>query len=144
MSEQGRRTNMASEFFTLSALYRLGVEPLLTLGNKKGVDIYIPQAGSEMISVEVKAVAKRMDWMFGDAPFASSPRKWVVLLCYNAAFDDLAQAPDSWVIPSAVVAKMLRVAGNGKTRYLSAKDVRESLTAHHADAGWARLRAASV
>lgn len=144
MSEQGRRTNMASEFFTLSALYRLGLEPLLTLGNKKGVDIYLPQDGAEMISVEVKAVAKRMDWMFGDTPFAPSPRKWVVLLCYNAAFDELAKTPDSWVVPSALVAKMLRVAGNKTTRYLSAKEVRESLDDHRGDAGWAKLRAIAV
>ena len=143
MSEQSRKTNMASEFFALAQLYRMGLEPLLTLGNKKGVDIYIPQHGREMIAVEVKAVAKKMDWMFGDREFAHAPSKWVVLLCYNGAFESTESIPDAWIVPSADVAARLKVAGNGATRYLPRTVVRDSLGDFKDGAGWAKLRAAS-
>ena len=33
-------TNMASEFYVLSMLHRIGVDAALTLGNKKAVDIF--------------------------------------------------------------------------------------------------------
>ena len=134
---------MASEFYVLSTLYRMGLEPLLTLGNKKGVDIYLPQDGSEMLSIEVKAVAKRMDWMFGDREFISSARKWVVLLCYNGAFENLEQPPEAWVLPSSDIAHLIKVAGNEATRYLPAKLVRESCEAFKDAAGWSQLRANS-
>lgn len=143
MSEQSRKTNMASEFFTLAQLYRMGLEPLLTLGNKKGVDIYIPRVGREMLSVEVKAVAKRMDWIFGDREFVHAPSKWVVLLCYNGAFESTDSIPDAWIVPSTEVADRLKVAGNGATRYLPRTVVRDLLDEFKDGAGWAKLRAAS-
>jgi hypothetical protein len=135
---------MASEFYVLSALYRLGLEPMLTLGNKKGVDVYLPRESGGMLSVEVKAVAKKMDWMFGSSEFEHAPSKWVVLLCFNGAIGDLKAVPDAWVVPSAIVAGMIKTAGNDKTRYLPAKRVREELVSYLAEKGWKQLCAASV
>ena len=37
----GYETNLASEFYILSVLHRLGVDATLTLGNKKSVDILV-------------------------------------------------------------------------------------------------------
>lgn len=39
MSEVKQNTNLASEYFILSCLYRVGANSYLTLGNKKSVDI---------------------------------------------------------------------------------------------------------
>ncbi len=36
-------TNLASEFYVLSMLHRLGADASLTLGNKKAVDIIVVQ-----------------------------------------------------------------------------------------------------
>jgi hypothetical protein len=41
MSNKTCNTNLASEFFVLSALHRLGLDAVLTLGNKKSVDIAV-------------------------------------------------------------------------------------------------------
>lgn len=39
MSEVKQNTNLASEYFILSCLYRVDANAYLTLGNKKSVDI---------------------------------------------------------------------------------------------------------
>lgn len=40
-SQRGYGTNLASEFYVLSAFYRLGLDAKLTLGNKKGFAIVV-------------------------------------------------------------------------------------------------------
>ena len=92
-------TNLASEFFVLSTLYRLGLDANLTLGNKKSVDITVVLGPSDVITIDVKAVAKCMDWPISNRRVAHPDRHFVVLLCYNDAFGDPAVAPDSWVVP---------------------------------------------
>lgn len=43
MAKSGYNTNLASEFYILSMLHRLGADAMLTLGNKKSVDITVVQ-----------------------------------------------------------------------------------------------------
>jgi len=50
-------TNLAAEFWVLSALYRFGVEAHLTLGNKKSVDILIVCNSKTICTVNVKGLA---------------------------------------------------------------------------------------
>jgi len=64
-------TNLASEFWVLSALYRLGVEAHLTLGNKKSVDILILSNSKAISTVDVKGVADPYDWPADINPIAS-------------------------------------------------------------------------
>ena len=44
-------TNLASEYYVLSMLYRLGFDAYLTLGNKKSVDIII-EKGNDILTIE--------------------------------------------------------------------------------------------
>ena len=55
-------TNLASEFFVLSSLYRLGADATLTLGNKKSVDIVVIRKAGDAVTIDVKGVAGRWDW----------------------------------------------------------------------------------
>ena len=55
MGEKGDKTNLASEFYVLSMLNRLGYDAYLTLGNKKSIDIVVDRGGKN-IYVEVKGV----------------------------------------------------------------------------------------
>jgi hypothetical protein len=52
-------TNLAAEFYVLSCLHRIGLTANLTLGNKKGVDIVGVREAGDVVTVEVKGVAKR-------------------------------------------------------------------------------------
>ncbi|GAH30245.1 unnamed protein product, partial [marine sediment metagenome] len=50
-------TNLASEFYVLSTLHRLGLDAFLTLGNKKSVDILVASPGGLFLTIDVKGVA---------------------------------------------------------------------------------------
>ena len=47
-------TNLATEFFVLSLLNRLGLKSYLTLGNQKSVDIIVEKAGNKFFTIDVK------------------------------------------------------------------------------------------
>lgn len=53
-------TNLASEFHVLSMLHRLGLDAVLTLGNKKMVDIVVTSDEGELITIDVKGIEKNM------------------------------------------------------------------------------------
>jgi hypothetical protein len=55
-------TNLASEFYVLSCLHRLGLTANLTLGNKKGVDIVVVRDAGDAVTVEVKGLAGKYEW----------------------------------------------------------------------------------
>ena len=60
-------------------LYRLGFDANLTLGNKKSVDIAVVLGPGRAITVDVKAVAGKMDWLMGSSPDSPKPNHYVVL-----------------------------------------------------------------
>jgi len=49
-------TNLASEFYVLSMLNRLGANCLLTLGNKKAVDILVESKKGKVFTIDVKGL----------------------------------------------------------------------------------------
>jgi hypothetical protein len=55
--QRGYDTNLASEFYVLSILYRLGLDANVTLGNKKSVDISVVLGPGRAVTIDVKAVA---------------------------------------------------------------------------------------
>lgn len=125
-SPSGQRwynTNLASEFDVLSMLYRLGLDANLTLGNKKSVDIAVVLGPGRTVTLDVKAVAGKMDWLMG----GSSSRRpladhFVVLVTYEGRFGDAKQVPRCWIFPHAEIEPLVRTAGaGGKMRYLSRK-----------------------
>lgn len=73
MGQQSYQTNLASEFYVMSLLYRRHLDAHLTLGNKKSIDIVVCIDDGRTLAIDVKAVAGKMDWLMGKRPF--SPRK---------------------------------------------------------------------
>ncbi|MEP7311556.1 MAG: hypothetical protein ABI859_03150 [Pseudomonadota bacterium] len=68
MKRSGYNTNLASEFYVISLLHRLGADANLTLGNKKSVDIVVVRQAGDAATVDVKAVAGKHDWLVGNVP----------------------------------------------------------------------------
>lgn len=60
MAVKNENTNLASEFYVMSLLHRLGLEPILTVANKKSIDIFIQKEDSTYYSIDVKSVAKKL------------------------------------------------------------------------------------
>ena len=92
--------NLASEFWVLAALYRLGVDAQLTLGNKKGVDIIIPHPTQKMITIEVKSLAKKYDWHADNIRIFDDPSHFYIFLCFDGEISDPRVSPSVWIIPS--------------------------------------------
>ena len=91
--------NLAAEFWVLSVLHRLGLEAMLTLGNKKSVDIVV-RNGSNTYTVEVKGLAKRYDWPADNITIFENPRHVYIILTFDGKISDPGINPSVWVIPS--------------------------------------------
>lgn len=99
MSEQGYNTNLASEFYVLSMLHRLGADANLTLGNKKSVDIAVVRGAGESITVNVKGLAGKTSWPVDNIREAN-PRHLIVFVCFLGKIREPQVAPEVWTIPS--------------------------------------------
>ena len=98
-SQRAYNTNLASEFYVMSVLYRLGLDAYLALGNKKAIDIVVVRAPGDTITIDVKAVAGRDDWPAGNGAGSPRERHFVVLLSYDGKFPQVAALPRAWVLP---------------------------------------------
>jgi hypothetical protein len=101
-------TNLAAEFWVLSALCRLGVEAHLTLGNKKSVDILI-HGGSQIIcTVDVKGLADQYDWPTDNITVLNNPNQFYILLSFEGKILEPLVSPSVWVIPSNQIEPFIR------------------------------------
>jgi len=119
-------TNLASEFWVLSALYRCGIDAQLTLGNKKGVDIIIPREAAEMITVEVKGLAKKYDWHADNIQILNNPKHFYVFLSFDGEISNPLVSPSVWIIPSNKLEPFIK-------KYPKATDVSRSLILKNGD-----------
>jgi len=105
--QRGYGTNLASEFYVLSVLHRLGAQANLTLGNKKSVDIVVVKKPGQAVTVDVKAVRGPWDWPADN--IAAMPRRghFLVFVSYEGTdkFEDPTQLPSVWVVPHEAVAR---------------------------------------
>lgn len=106
-------TNLASEFYVLSALYRLNADATLSLGNKKSVDITVVRSAGDVVTIDVKAVANKYDWPAGKLYAGDPNRHFLVLLSYEGRFSDLATTPSAWVIPHPDLAPFIKPYAGG-------------------------------
>ncbi len=101
-------TNLASEFWILSALYRLGVEAYLTLGNKKSVDILILSNSKAVLTVDVKGVADPYDWPADNIDIINNPNHFYALLSFEGKIEDPLANPSVWIIPSNEIGRFMK------------------------------------
>ena len=104
MSDRSYNTNLASEFYVLSALHRLGLDAVLTLGNKKSVDIAVVRGAGDSVTVDVKGLAGKTGWPVDNATEAKA-KHFLVFVCYRGQIDDLETLPEVWVVPAARLQK---------------------------------------
>lgn len=108
-------TNLAAEFYILSCLHRLGIDASLTLGNKKGVDVFVARANGDSVTVEVKGVAGKYDWPAANLR-ETSKRHYVVLVCFDGKINDASMPPPRvWVIPYSAMKDYMREYKGGRT-----------------------------
>ena len=104
----GYNTNLASEFHVLSVLHRLGADACLTLGNKKGVDIFLIRDTGESVMVEVKGVAGKFDWPADNILPQEGRLHFIVLVSYEDRIHDPSTIPSVWVVPNSAISTFIK------------------------------------
>ena len=137
-TQKGYNSNLASEFYVLSMLYRLGLDANLTLGNKKSVDITVVHGPGQALTIDVKAVVGKTDWLMGKPLQAPKPNHFVVLVSYEGRFGDPVQPPRCWIVPHGELLPRIKSGGSKGLRYLSRADVRDALS--HRENAWSVLQ----
>jgi hypothetical protein len=100
MGEQQFNTHLAAEFFVMSALHRLGANALLTLGNKKAVDIVV-ERGADTLTVEVKGLVAAGSFPIGDyTPRAGDKHHYYVFVSFLGKIGDPSCPPDVYIVPA--------------------------------------------
>ena len=98
MSTEKYNTHLASEFYVLSALHRLGAEATLTLGNRKAVDIVVVQEAGKSVTIDVKGLAGTTSWPVDTVK--ERPNHFLVFVCFKNRIADLTAVPEVYVVPS--------------------------------------------
>jgi len=106
-------TGMAAEFFVLSCLNRLGYSALLTLGNRKAVDIVVELPNGLTVTIDVKGLAGTTGWPV-DNVSAPSTRHFVVFVCYRDLIADPWEQPEVYVVPFADFSNLVYAAPGGR------------------------------
>jgi hypothetical protein len=113
----GYDTNLAAEFYTLSALYRLGAEATLTLGNKKSVDIIAVRSAGDTVTVDVKGIAGKTGWPVSNVR-TDRAKHFVVFVSFLNRIDNPSVSPEVYVVPAHCIPN-LRGKGGWRAVHLS-------------------------
>lgn len=118
-------TNLASEFYVASQLFRLGHSVTITLGHTKEIDLYVTNFKGSTITIDVKGLKNKTNWPI--MPKLISKGHFFVLVSYLNKYNNLNIQPSVFVIPSTKIRKMLGPwAGRPNVTALSYRKVKGS------------------
>lgn len=118
-------TNLASEFYVASQLFRLGYVVTVTLGHTKEIDLIVAHPDGRTITIDVKGLKNTTNWPL--KPKLKSKNHFYVLVSYRNKFGDLTVPPDVFVVPSLEVEKILHPwSGKPDVTCVGYKDIKES------------------
>jgi hypothetical protein len=106
-------TNLASEFYVLSMLHRLGCDASLTLGNKKSVDIVVVRESGDVITIDVKGLAGTTSWPVDNVKKIARDH-FLAFVSFLGKIADHTVLPEVCVLPSRRLAPLVYHSPNGK------------------------------
>ena len=92
-------TNLASEFYALSMLYRRGFDANLTLGNKKSVDIVVTLSNGRLVTIDVKGLAGKTGWPVDNLKKGSRGH-YYVFISFLDDIENPSLLPEVYIVPS--------------------------------------------
>ena len=131
MSDKSHNTNLASEFYVLSVLHRLGLDAVLTLGNKKSVDLAVVRAAGNSVTVDVKGLSGKTGWPVDNVK-GGNQGHFLIFVCYYGKIEDVLASPEVWVVPSNQLAKLVYNAPGGRKLVRRSKLLQEGEEYRHA------------
>ena len=108
-------TNLASEFYILSLLHRLGYSANLTLGNRKAVDILIEKEEGQVLTIDVKGSNSKSSFFIGNVKRIDK-RHFIIFVCFQNRIEDVSISPEVFIVPSLQLEKLSFVNPGGVTQ----------------------------
>ena len=103
--DESQNTNLASEFFIASHLFRLGYIVTITLGHTKEVDLIVVNKEGKKVSIDVKGLVGRTNWPL--KPKLIREDHFYILITYKDKFNDLNTIPEVYIIPSTEIKDLI-------------------------------------
>lgn len=103
MGEIHQNTNLASEYYALSMMYRVGANAYLTLGNKKSVDILIDRKGATL-TADVKGLKDTSCFPIDNCDKIDK-NHYLIFISYIKKIDDPKISPEVYIVPSVQLEK---------------------------------------
>jgi hypothetical protein len=120
-----QNTNLASEFYVASQLFRLGYTVTLTLGHTKEIDLIVAHPDGRTCTIDVKGLKNTTNWPL--KPKLVKEDHFFVLVSYRNKFTALKEQPDIFVIPSQHVKQLLsKWSGKPDVTCIGYKNVKNS------------------
>ena len=105
---KGYNTNLASEYYVLSMLYRQGFDAYITLGNKKGIDIILNLNDVKQITIDVKGLQGTTLFPLDNLDEqANKPNHFVVFLSFLNKMSDPLELPEIYVLPHNILKELM-------------------------------------
>lgn len=127
---QAKHLELASKFYVLSVLHRLGADATLTFSQSDNVDITVVLESGNALTVDVKTLTGPMEWPVAD--FRARPGHFLMFVWYPAT-NDPNTPPTVYIVASEQLSHFL--AGHREGRVSLARLDEEV----HAREAWERL-----
>ncbi len=103
MGELSQNTNLASEYYVLSMLYRIGADAHLTLGNKKSIDIVVTK-GNSILSIDVKGLLGTTNFPI-DNWKKMHKTHFLIFVSFKNEMNNPSALPEVYIVPSSELEK---------------------------------------
>jgi len=124
-SRKSQNTNLASEFYVASKLFRLGYTVTVTLGHTKEIDLIVAHPDGRTCTIDVKGLKNTTNWPL--KPKLKKKDHFFVLVTYRNKFEKIDHEPETFIIPSLHVDQVLtKWAGKPDVTCVGYKDVKNS------------------
>jgi len=124
---KGYNSNLASEFYVLSVLYRKGFDASLTLGNKKSVDIIAFNRDGKLVTIDVKGIIGKTMFPVDNVNLEEeNPNHYLVFIAYQNSFYDERITPIAFILPIKELKKIIYINPKQTRKGVTLKSLREN------------------
>jgi hypothetical protein len=136
---KGYNTNLASEYYVLATLYRLGFDAYITLGNKKGIDIILNLNDEKQLTIDVKGLQGTTLFPLDNVnEQADKPFHFVVFLSFLKKMSDPLVLPEIYILPHNSLKELMYHNPKGNRKGINLSTLRS--TAPQARDNWDILK----
>ena len=100
--------SLASELHVLSTLHRLGFEAFLTLGDRKMADIVVRSIKGDLLTIDVKGVAKKQDWPADNIRAPKKGNHFIILVSYEGEIEEPRFISNVWIVPYKKIHRFIK------------------------------------